>query len=117
MTEVPAFFNLYRHNFARLAVAVPPVRVADPAVNARETIALMQEADARHALVTLFPELGLSGYACDDLFHQQALLEACLSALSDIVAASRQLSTTAIVGLPLVIDGLLFNCGAVGRKT
>jgi len=78
MTEVPAFFNLYRHNFARLAVAVPPVRVADPAVNARETIALMQEADARHALVTLFPELGLSGYACDDLFHQQALLEACV---------------------------------------
>jgi len=116
MTEVPAFFNLYRHNFARLAVAVPPVRVADPAVNARETIALMQEADARHALVTLFPELGLSGYACDDLFHQQALLEACLSALSDIVAASRQLSTTAIVGLPLVIDGLLFNCGAVVHR-
>jgi len=116
MTEVPAFFNLYRHNFARRAVAVPPVRVADPAVNARETIALTQEADARHALVTLFPELGLSGYACDDLFHQQALLEACLSALSDIVAASRQLSTTAIVGLPLVIDGLLFNCGAVVHR-
>ncbi|CAN7566458.1 NAD(+) synthase [Trinickia sp. LjRoot230] len=116
MTDVPAFFNLYRHNFARLAVAVPPVRVADPTFNARETIALMREADARHAALALFPELGLSAYACDDLFQQQALLDACLAALSDVLAASRQLSTIAVVGLPLAIDGQLFNCAAVVHR-
>lgn len=113
MTHAPEFFNLYRHNFARIAVAVPPVRVADPAFNARETIALMREADSRHALVVLFPELGLSAYACDDLFQQQALLDACVAALADIVAASRDLSTIAAVGLPLVIDGRIFNCAAL----
>ncbi len=33
------FFNPYRHGFARVAVAVPRIRVADPAFNAGETIA------------------------------------------------------------------------------
>ncbi len=27
------FFNLYRHNFIRVTIAIPEVRVADPAFN------------------------------------------------------------------------------------
>lgn len=113
MTDVPNFFNLYRHNFARIAVAVPRTHVADPASNAKETIALMRETDARHAVVTLFPELGLSAYTCDDLFHQRALLDACLAALDDVVMASRGVESVVLVGSPLDIDGQLFNCAAV----
>lgn len=113
MTDAPNFFNLYRHNFVRIAVAVPRTHVADPASNAKETIALMRETDARHAVVTLFPELGLSAYTCDDLFHQRALLDACLAALNDVLLASRDLESVAIVGVPLDIDGQLFNCAAV----
>ena len=30
------FFNLYNHDFVRLAAAVPEVKVADPAFNAGE---------------------------------------------------------------------------------
>ncbi|WP_206956537.1 NAD(+) synthase [Trinickia acidisoli] len=116
MTDGPSFFNLYRHNFARIAVAVPRTHVADPSSNAKETIALMREADSRHAALTLFPELGLSAYACDDLFQQRALLDACLTALNDVVIASRDIETVAIVGLPLDIDGLLFNCAAVVHR-
>lgn len=116
MTDAPSFFNLYRHNFARVAVAVPRTHVADPAANARETIALMREADANHAALTLFPELGLSAYSCDDLFHQRALLDASLSALNDVVAASRDIGSVVIVGLPLEIDALLFNCAAVVHR-
>ncbi|MBI2220401.1 MAG: hypothetical protein HYU53_04275 [Acidobacteria bacterium] len=33
-------------------------------------------ADKLHAAVAVFPELGLSGYSNEDLFHQDALLEA-----------------------------------------
>ncbi len=113
MADGPSFFNLYRHNFARIAVAVPRTHVADPASNAKETIALMREAEARHAALTLFPELGLSAYSCDDLFHQRALLDASLAALGDVAAASRDIETVVVVGLPLEIDGLLFNCAAV----
>jgi NAD+ synthase (glutamine-hydrolysing) len=68
-----SFFNLYSHNFARAAVAVPEVRVADPAFNAGQTITLISQAAEAGAVLVVLPELGLSAYSCEDLFHQQAL--------------------------------------------
>jgi NAD+ synthase (glutamine-hydrolysing) len=65
------------------------------------------------ATLVVFPELGLSAYTCDDLFHQRALLEACEAALADVLAASRGLKLMTVVGLPLRVDHRLFNCAAV----
>jgi NAD+ synthase (glutamine-hydrolysing) len=107
------FFNLYNHNFVRLAAAIPEIRVADPEFNGRQTLELMERAAERKALVVLFPELGLSAYSCDDLFHQQALLDGCLDALRRVSEASRDLPIITVVGLPLKIDDMLFNCAAV----
>ncbi len=69
------FFNLYNHGFIRAAVCVPEVRVADVSFNAQQTIGLATQAAAKKALFTLFPELGLSAYSNEDLFHQEALLK------------------------------------------
>ena len=113
MDEDSHFFNLYRHNFVRLAVAVPEVRVADPAFNAAQTVNLMRQAVERNALLAAFPELGLSAYSCDDLFHQQALLDGCRAALGEVLDASRELPLIALVGLPLQVDNVLFNCAVV----
>jgi NAD+ synthase (glutamine-hydrolysing) len=107
------FFNLYSHDFARVAVASPRCKVADPAFNARQTIALAQQAAQQGAVLAAFPELGLSAYTCDDLFHQRALLDACLAALGDVVAASVELPLAMIVGVPLRINHTLFNCAVV----
>ncbi|HXG04121.1 MAG TPA: NAD(+) synthase [Candidatus Binatia bacterium] len=107
------FFNIYNQDLLRVAVATPAVRVADPAFNARETIALLREAHARRAVVVLFPELGLSAYSCEDLFHQRALLDAALDALDAVLDASQAWPVVAVVGLPLVVDGRLYNCGVV----
>ena len=109
------FFNLYNHGFIRVAVGVPEVRVADPAFNAARTVELMEQADGERAVLVLFPELGLSAYSCDDLFHQRALLDASLGALQTVLKASEKLGAIAVVGLPLQIDHLLFNCGVVLR--
>ena len=108
-----SFFNLYRHNFARVAVAIPEVRVADPAFNAVKTLELLREAAAKRCALVLFPELGLSSYTCDDLFQQQALLDASLTALDRVREATRRLAIVAVVGVPLRVDGLLYNCAAV----
>ena len=113
MANSSEFFNLYRHGFARVAVAVPVVRVADPMHNAAQTVALLKKAAARHAVLAVFPELGLSAYSCEDLFHQQALLDAVLRALGQIAEASRRLPVVAVVGVPLKVDHMLFNCAAV----
>jgi NAD+ synthase (glutamine-hydrolysing) len=116
VNDATDFFDLYRHGFARVAVAVPRCRVADPAFNAEQSIALLQQAAQQGAALVAFPELGLSAYTCDDLFHQRALLDGCEAALARIVAASESLATVAVVGLPLSVDHSLFNCAAVVHR-
>ena len=107
------FFNLYNHDLIRVAVGVPRVRVADPLFNATETIAAMQQAAEAQAVLAVFPELGLSAYSCEDLFHQDALLAACQEALREVLEASRSRALIAIVGLPIQVEGLLYNCAAL----
>jgi NAD+ synthase (glutamine-hydrolysing) len=107
------FGSLYRHGFARVAVAIPRVTVADPASNAEQIIALARQAAVEHAVLTVFPEMSLSSYTADDLFHQDALQDAVLDALRDLAAASTGLGTAVVMGAPLRADGLLFNCAVV----
>src|ERR671925_697556 len=104
------FFNLYNHGFIRVAVGIPEVQVADPAFNAARTIELMEQAARHKAILMLFPELGLSAYSCEDLFHQQALLEGSVEALRTVLHASERLNLIAVVGLPVQVDHVLFNC-------
>src|SRR5215212_2917936 len=107
------FHSLYRHGFLRVAVGVPLVQVANPAFNAAHTLSLAHLASQQHAALALFPELGLSSYTSDDLFHQDALLDQVRSEIGHLVAASRELTPVLLVGAPLRFDGRLFNCAVV----
>jgi NAD+ synthase (glutamine-hydrolysing) len=107
------FLNLYNHNFIRTAVVLPKLKVADPAFNSGETIRLLRQTRDNNALLAVFPELGLSAYSCEDLFHQQTLLDGCLTGLAGIIEESKGIPVIGIVGLPLRIDSLLFNCAVV----
>src|SRR5690349_9971485 len=109
----PSFFNPYRHGFARLAVATPLVRVGDPDHNAAATLELLREAARDKVALAVFPELGLTAYTCDDLFHQQALIEGAEAALRTLLAKSRTLPVAALVGLPVAVEGQLYNCAAL----
>jgi NAD+ synthase (glutamine-hydrolysing) len=113
VTPEANFFNLYNHGFIRVAVGVPEVQVADPLFNAAKTVKLMQQAAAEKAILALFPELGLSSYSCEDLFHQQALLDGSVEALKTVLTASEDLNLIAVVGMPLQVQHLLFNCAVV----
>lgn len=108
-----SFFNLYSHNFIRAAVAIPEVRVADPEFNSAQTISLITQAAQAGSVLVVLPELGLSAYSCEDLFHQQALLNAAQTGLAKVVESTRDLAIAAVVGLPLQVDGLLYNCAAI----
>ena len=76
----------------------------------------MEEAAHEKAVLALFPELGLSAYSCDDLFHQRALLDGALEALRLVLKSSEALNLIAVVGLPLKIDHLLFNCAVIVQR-
>ncbi len=107
------FFNFNNHDMVRVAVAIPTVRVAEPALNCEQTLSLMREAAARRVALVLFPELGLTGYSSEDLHQQRVILDASRAALARVVEASREFDLVSVVGLGLAIDGQLFNCAAV----
>jgi NAD+ synthase (glutamine-hydrolysing) len=87
--------------------------VGDPRANGEATLELLRQAAREKAALAVFPELGLSSYTAEDLFHQRALLEASEEALGTLLKASSTLGSAALVGLPVVVDGLLYNCAAL----
>ncbi|MBO0807298.1 MAG: NAD(+) synthase [Actinobacteria bacterium] len=107
------FDSLYRHGFARVAVGVPDVRVADPAFNTERTLALARRAAADQVAVCVFPELGLSCYTADDLFHQDVLLAAVEEGIAQLAAGTAGLRTVVIAGAPVRVADGLFNCAVV----
>ena len=104
------FLSIYQQGFVRVAACQPRCEVADPDFNLARTLELAREGDAQGAALMVFPELGLSGYAIDDLLLQQALLDKVEEALAALIAASRDLNPILLVGAPLRRAGRLYNC-------
>jgi NAD+ synthase (glutamine-hydrolysing) len=103
-----------RHGLVRVAAVVPVLRVGDPAFNGEHTLALLERAQQEGVEVAVFPEMGLTGYTCGDLFHQTTLLRAALAELDRLAGQSaRVFRGLAVVGLPVVVDDQVFNCAAV----
>ena len=107
------FGSPYSHGFVRVAAAVPQVRVGNPEFNATRTLELARRASDLEAGLVIFPELGLSAYSNEDLFHQAALLDATLTALERVVQASVELRPVIVVGAPVRAEGGLFNAAIV----
>ena len=107
---MPPFNSIYAHGFVRAAVCVPRLRPGNPPYNGEHTLTLARCASEAGAAVALFPELGLSAYAIDDLLQQDALLDAVEVALAHLLAASADLLPLILVGAPLRHEQKLFNC-------
>src|SRR5947199_6025236 len=106
-----AFFSPYRHEFVRVGACVPQVAVAEPAKNGDEVMALLAKGDKTGLALMVFPELGLSAYAIDDLLFQDAVLDAVITQIARLLAASKKLNPVFVVGAPLRWRGRLYNCG------
>ncbi|MDB5924253.1 MAG: glutamine-dependent synthetase [Betaproteobacteria bacterium] len=113
MQKKEQFFSLHRQGFVRVAACTPRCEVGDPKSNAQETLALMREGEKRNVDLMLFPELGISAYAIDDLLLQDALLDGVEEGLAQLVEASKALRPVFIVGAPVRRNARLYNCGVV----
>jgi NAD+ synthase (glutamine-hydrolysing) len=113
MSQRESFLSIHRQGFVRVAGCTPRVHVGDPAANAEETLALLREGEARHVDLAVYPELGLSAYAIDDLLLQDALLDGVDAALRRIAEATRDMRQVAVVGAPVRRNQRLYNCGVV----
>ena len=63
----------------------------------------------------LFPELSLSGYACEDAFHSPRLWQDALESAQETAKACQKIlpSCLVILGLPFPFRGGLYNCSAL----
>ena len=105
-----------KHGFITVAAAIPSVRVADCKYNVEQIMLQMSEAEAQDVEIMVFPEFCITGYSCQDLFREQLLIEKAENGLMRLLEYSRQLDIIAIVGLPIIVNGLLYNCAAVIQR-
>jgi NAD+ synthase (glutamine-hydrolysing) len=109
----PPFGAIHRHGFVRVAAASPRASTGDIAFNVEETLKLAREADGRGVDLAVFPELNLSSYAVDDLFLQDAFLDAVEAGIGRLAAATAELRAVLLVGAPIRRNGRLYNCALV----
>ena len=105
-----------RFGFVKTACATPAIRVADCAYNAQQTVQAIKEAAQKGVEVLCLPELGLTGYTCEDLFFQPILQQGALDALNTVLTETADLSVLFAVGLPVAVQGKLYNCAAVAQQ-
>ena len=102
-----------KYGFVNVAAAVPTVKVADVEYNVQQIESIIAQAEGRGIEVIVFPELCLTGYTCQDLFREQILLDRAEEAVIMLLDFTRKLDVVSIVGIPLVINGLLYNCAVI----
>jgi NAD+ synthase (glutamine-hydrolysing) len=107
------FDSVYDQGFVRVAACTTPTAIADPRTNAAAVVAEARACDAEGVAVALFPELALTGYAVEDLFLQEAVLDQVEEALGEIVTASSALRAVLVVGAPLRQGNRLYNTAVV----
>ena len=99
-----------------MAAAIPATRVADIQFNRDSIIEMLDQAKEQGVEIVVFPELCITGYTCGDLFHQQFLLQEAKRSLARILSHQANCDMTYIVGMPLCIDGSVYNVAVVCRR-
>lgn len=97
----------------RIALAQLNVCVGDVQANLQQVQAAIQHAQAQHADLIVFPELVLAGYPPEDLLFRPDFLAQMQTTVTSL--AQQVQGITAIVGVPLLRDGVLRNMACVLR--
>lgn len=104
-----SFLEVKQHGFFRVAAIVPKVELANTEANVANHLSELRKVYDKGAQYALCPELGLTGYSCGDLFHSQLLLNQAEEALLKLIMATKDLNMIISVGLPLRVDGSVYN--------
>ena len=105
-----------KYGFVNVAAAVPTVKVADVDYNVLQIESLLAQAEGKGVEVMVTPELCLTGYSCQDLFREQLLLDKAEGGVIQLLDFTRKLDTILVVGAPIVINSLLYNCAVVIQR-
>ena len=97
------------YGFVKVGAAVPLLKVADCVYNAEQTEKLMRQASDTGVQVVCFPEMGMTGYTCGDLFHQKILIEQAEAELFGLLERTQALNILTLIGMPVRVENRLMN--------
>ena len=105
-----------KYGFINVAAAVPAIKVADIDYNVMQIESLMAQAEGKGVEILVTPELCITGYSCQDLFREQLLLDKAEEGIIQLLDFTRKLDTILIVGAPVLVNSLLYNCAVVIQR-
>lgn len=109
--------NITKLGYYKAALASPKLEVANPVFNVKEMIKLAQKARDNNNLFICFPELSISSYTCEDLFHNQELLNQTKDAVNLFLEKTKYWEIICVFGLPYQThDGRIYNIALVSLK-
>ena len=99
--------------FVRACCVSPSLKVADCAFNSEKIIEKVRLASKKGASIIVFPELSITGCTCAELFLQKKLQDEAIQSLELIASKTRTFDSLVLVGLPVCVENLLYDCAAV----
>ncbi|MGZ8285854.1 MAG: NAD(+) synthase [Allosphingosinicella sp.] len=116
MARKAPFEAIHRHGFVRVSAASPTGSSGDVGFNVDQAVALAEEADGKGCDLVVYPELNISSYAVDDLFLQEAFLDAVEDGIARFRDSTAKLGPVFVIGAPIRRNGRLYNCALVVAK-
>ena len=102
-----------KDGFIKVAACTPEIQVADVDFNVDKIISQLEKCREEGVKVAVFPELCITGYTCQDLFFQNALLDKAMEGVVKIAKTTADSDMLVAVGVPVRANGKLYNCAAV----
>lgn len=103
---------MFKNGFLKVCCATPYLEVGNVKKNVYETLKTLEKSKAS---VTVFPELGFTGYTAGDLFLQGSLVHDVYKYL-EIFLEENTYKGIVVVGAPIEDKGSLYNCALVIKK-
>ncbi|MBO5714637.1 MAG: NAD(+) synthase [Clostridia bacterium] len=98
--------------FVKVGVVSPKIKVCDVEFNVNGILTAIDQAEQNNVNLIAFPELSICGYTAGDLIYSDVILSACKKALLKIAEYTLDKNLIAYVGLPLMVEDLLYNVSA-----
>ncbi len=103
---------MYSKSFIKVASVTPKLKVGNPKFNVEEMLSLLQDIKSS---ITVFPELSVSAYTCNDMFFQEGLLHNVMDSVAQLLEHNPS-EGIVVVGVPFEIDSVLYNTAFVIQK-
>lgn len=104
------------YGFIKCGAFTNEVKVGDVDYNTKTTIEIIKKANRNGVVLAVFPELNLTSYTVGDLVYQNTLLDSALDGLQQIIDSTRGRDMLVFVGLPVRVNGRIYNCAAAVSK-